>query len=118
MSKRAIELLPGVSGTQAASNQWQALIPGVSQIIAVGASSVASSAFQTLTTVVQLSSTTDCWVMFGATPTAAVPTVTAASGGSIFIQGGQIVVFGVTPGTKIAAIENSAAGFLSIVEGA
>jgi hypothetical protein len=89
------------------------VVSPVQQVITVGSSSVASATVNSLTTRVILTSTTDCWVSFGATPTAAVATT-----GNIFVPAGvpsyPISVTGGT--TKIAVIENAAAGYLSIME--
>ena len=95
----------------------QAMHPGgitlqAEQVLAVGASSVQSAVTQTTTSRVVLSSTTGCWVAFGSSPTASAAT------GSIYLPPNVISTpYVVTGGvTKIAVIQASAAGSLSIQE--
>lgn len=98
---QAIVSQPGVLSVQAA------------QAVAVGAASAASSAVQTTTNRVILSSTTACWVAIGPNPTAVANTA-----GSIYVPAAVVMPpIGVTPGiTKVAVIQASAGGYLSIIE--
>jgi hypothetical protein len=86
-----------------------AAVPGV----AIGSASAASSAVGATTKRVVLIPDTDCWVSIGANPTAAKQSAgsfpLAAKSPSYPIK--------VVPGvTKIAVIQDSAAGYLSIIE--
>lgn len=58
---------------------------------------------------VRLVSTTDCWLAFGASPTAV-----AGATDAIFLPSGIVEYMDVVAGTKIAAIQNSAGGSLNI----
>ncbi|HEX8894459.1 MAG TPA: hypothetical protein VF783_14105 [Terriglobales bacterium] len=108
---------PDVSVVTAGLDPQQALHPGAltlqaQQFLAVGAASAQSAVVQAATNRVVLSSTTACWVAFGANPTA------SAAAGSIYVPANfpmpPIAVTGGT--TKIAVIQASAAGSLSIIE--
>lgn len=85
------------------------------QVVAVSGTSAQSAAMNAASTRAILTSTTDCWVAWGSNPTAAVATT-----GNIFLTAGvpsyPISVTGGT--TKFAAIQVSAAGYLSILESA
>lgn len=72
-------------------------------------SSAKSSAVAATTTVVRLCATTDCYVLFGADPTAAAST-------SILLPAGVVEYVEITPTYKIAAIKVTTAGILNIVE--
>ena len=108
---------PDTSVVTAGLDPLQAMHPGVqtiqaAQVVTVGGSSVQSAVVQATTNRVTLSSTTGCWVAFGASPTA------SAASGSIYVPPNAIMLpVAVTPGvTKIAVIQASAAGTLSIIE--
>jgi hypothetical protein len=58
---------------------------------------------------VRLAATTDCWLAFGANPTAA-----ADAADAIFLPSGIVEYMDVVAGTKIAVIQNSAGGKLNI----
>jgi hypothetical protein len=100
----------------------------VVQNLAIGAGSVASNAFimvnqnttytesaagpptiPTGTTHVRLCATSDCYVVFGMTPTATVATGT-------LIPANCPEYFAVDQGEKVAVIQSSAGGFLNVVE--
>jgi hypothetical protein len=85
------------------------------QVVAIGATSTQSSAVNAATNRVVLIANMDCWVAIGSNPTAAANTA-----GSFFLSEGipsyPISVTGGT--TKVAAIEATAAGFLSVIESA
>jgi hypothetical protein len=86
-----------------------AAVPGVS----IGAASVASNAVGATTRRVVLISDTDCWVSIGANPTAAKQT----AGSFTLAAKSPSYPIKVVPGvTKIAVIQDSAAGYLSIIE--
>ena len=91
---------------------FQALIPGTCQRVSYTASAAQSAALGN-TVIVQLYSTTDCWIKFGSNPTAV-----ANDGTSVFLPGGMVICYGVTAGHKVSAIRDSASGDLHIVEGA
>jgi hypothetical protein len=81
----------------------------VSDVLALGAASVQSVAIPAFITEVRLSSSGNCWVAFGTSPTA------AAADGSIYIAAGQPEYFRVSPGQKVAVIQDGAAtGNLSV----
>ena len=96
----------------------QALHPGAltlqaEQVVAIGASSATSSAVQATTNRVTLVATSACWVAFGTSPTAVANTA-----GNVYVPANQpMPPIVVTPGvTKIAVIQASAGGYLSIIE--
>ena len=108
---------PDVSIVTAGLDPQQALHPGAltlqaQQFLAIGASSAQSAAVQATTNRVVLSATSACWVALGANPTA------SAAAGSIYVPANfPMPPIVVTPGvTKIAVIQASAAGSLSIIE--
>jgi hypothetical protein len=89
----------------------QALAQGVNQTLAIGASSAASAAFAAGAKIVRLVATQNCWIAFGANPTAA-----ATSGNGSYVPSGAIEFWRVTPGHKVAVIQDGTAGTLSITE--
>lgn len=97
-----------------ASNRdsFQAIYPGRSQRLSVGGSSTQSLSLLSATTIVELFATTDCWVVFGANPTASVN-----DGSSFFLAAGLFKCYGVQPGVKIAVMQDSTSGDLHIIEG-
>lgn len=77
-----------------------ALAPPIAeQTVAIGGSSVQSSAVNTATRYVRLHTDAVCSVAFGTNPTATATTMRLAAG--------QTEYFGVAPSTKIAVITNS-----------
>ena len=113
-----ISSAPDVSIVTAGLDPLQAGHPGIvtlqaEQVVAVGASSAASAVVQAGTNRVILSSTTACWVSFGNSPTAIANTA-----GNIYVPANTIMPpIAVTGGaTKIACIQASAGGYLSIIE--
>jgi len=102
----------------------QAARPAITQNITIGAASVQSAAFavasqpfggmaspfQQNTQHVRLVSTTNCWVSFGASPTAAM------GSNSIYLPANTPEYFYVNPGEKVAVIQDTAAGTLNIAE--
>jgi hypothetical protein len=110
----------------------QAARPALSQTIAIGAGSIASAPFSTgpvgaystnpasygaaITTPnntmhVRLVATSDCWIAFGPTPTAAVNSPAA-----ILLPAGVPEYFWVYPGERVAVIQAIAGGFLNVAE--
>jgi hypothetical protein len=106
----------------------QASRPALSQTIAIGAGSIQSAAFSVgrpdsynadgtpitipnNTTHIRAVATADCWISFGANPTAVVAAVTA-----ILLPAGVPEYFWVVPGERIAVIQNVGAGSLNIAE--
>lgn len=86
-----------------------AIFPGASQRVAIGATSVQSASIGDTTGIVRLSASTDCFVAFGTNPVATV--------NSLYLPAGMVEYLGINPGEKVAVLQVSAAGFLSIVEG-
>jgi len=83
---------------------------GASQIVALGAASVASTAVGLQTYAVRISSTGACHIAIGGAPVAVAANTLIAAG-----QVGE--VFGIAPGQKVAVIQDgSATGNCSITE--
>lgn len=85
-----------------------ALTPGDSQRVAVGVSSAQSAALSSETIIVRVVADVDCYLAFGANPT--------ATNTDLFLAAGDTEYFGVTPGTKIAVLRSAGDGYLNIVE--
>lgn len=83
-------------------------IPNIYQVVSFDATQQ-SAAFNAATRLIELSANQDCWIKIGSNPTADTTT-------SKFLAKGTIVYYEVTPGHKIAAIKDSAAGKLSVLE--
>ena len=82
---------------------------GVTQVITVGVASVAvTNPFAATTTIVRLASTTGCYIEVGGTP--------VASSADAYLPPNVIEYVLVAPGEKIAAIQASAGGFLTVTE--
>lgn len=90
----------------------QALKQSTNKVVAISGTSAQSAAFGANTTVVRLATTTDCWVLFGSNPTA----VAATNAGGSFMGAGSVEYWRVDPATKVAVIQDSAAGNLSVTE--
>lgn len=88
---------------------FQAIFPGTNQTIVTSGSSQQSSAFASLTSIIRVYCTQDCYLAFGTDPT--------ASSSSLFLPSGTIEYFGVYGGTKVAVLQVSASGNLYITEG-
>jgi len=104
--KRSLQKLTALVSTQTIS------LNGNPQVLAIDATSAASSTFGAGTSRIILNSTVDCWVAVGAAPTATAGT------GSFFLSAGipsyPISVIGGTD--KVAVIRSAATGTLSIIE--
>lgn len=84
---------------------------GTSQVLSVGAASAAvTNGVSANIHDVRVVSTTNCWVTFGTAPTA------SAAAGSIYLPAGVVEYFHVSPGQKLAAIQDSGSGTLSLAE--
>lgn len=73
-----------------------------------GTSAAVTNAFGNGTTIIRLVSTTDCYLKFGATPTAVAT--------DMLLPANVVEYFGATPGVKIAALQRSASGVLYVTE--
>jgi hypothetical protein len=73
-----------------------------------GTSAAVTNAFGNGTTIIRVVSTTDCFIKFGATPTAVAA--------DMLLPAYVVEYFGATPGVKIAALQNTAAGTLYVTE--
>lgn len=82
---------------------------GTMQAVSFDASAQATNAVATTTKVVRLCATEDCYVLFGADPTAAAST-------SILLPKGVVEYAEITGGHKVAAIKVATAGILNLVE--
>lgn len=89
---------------------FEAIYAGTSQKVSFDGH-VESAALGSRTSIVQVSSTQDCHLAFGATP------VAVADGTNMFLPKGTVQRIGVAPSTKISAIKDSSAGILYITEG-
>jgi len=76
-------------------------------VIALGAASAQSAQLQCRA--VLLSADQNCWIAAGTTPTASV------GAGSVFLAAGAFVTIPIQPGWRIAGIQQSVAGNLSII---
>lgn len=83
---------------------------GTSQTVTTGASSAATSN-AVAHREVRLVCTQNCWVNFGGADVTA-----SAAAGSIYLPANVVEYFHVTPGQYVAAIQDTAAGVLSVGE--
>lgn len=82
------------------------------QSVAIGAASVQSSAVGATTNRFVLTATVNCWVAVGDNPTAAAHTA-----GSFYMPAGAMFPISAVAGsTKVAVIQDSASGYLSVME--
>lgn len=102
------------SALQTALVNSQTITQITNQSVAIGATSVQSNAVNASTGRVILMATADCWVSFGSNPTAVAHT----NGSGFFLAAGASTYpISVTAGTtKIAVIQDSGSGYLSINE--
>jgi hypothetical protein len=108
MASKGVQLIGGVG---VGSESFQAIYPGTSQSVAIGAASVQSTAFNQGTSIIRLHPTVDCFVSVGANPTAVANT-------TVFLLGGATEYLGVNPGDKVAVIQSASSGTLYVTEGA
>jgi len=86
------------------------LIPGTGQILAIGATSVASTAFGSQTYAIMVAALGNCHIATGTTPVAVATDYLVKSSD-------QPLILAVSPGDKIAVIQDaSATGNFSVVE--
>lgn len=84
---------------------------GTSQNATVGAASTAvTNGFAAGIHDVRVVCTTNCWITFGASPTA------TTGAGSMYLPAGLVEYFHVSPGQKVAVIQDSAGGTLNVAE--
>lgn len=88
------------------------IFPGASQKVAFDGSVASANAFGARTSMIQISSTQDCHIKMAVAP------VALADGSCMFLPKGFVMLVGVRPGDKIAAIKDSVAGSLFVTEGA
>lgn len=87
---------------------WPAIEIGTSQTVAIGATSVQSSAVDSNTSLIRLFSTVDCFITVGSNPTATTS--------HMILPAGIVEYIGITGGHKLAVIRNSASGTLYMTE--
>lgn len=85
-----------------------AIFPGAASKVLIGAASAQSGAFGSSTGLIRIACSVGCFIAIGANP--------VADSNSLFLPAGMVEYFGVSPGQKIAVIQNTEAGFLSVVE--
>lgn len=88
--------------------------PGTTQNVSTSGTSAQSSAVGASTQYAALCCTEDCWIAIGANPTAAAD----ASNNSFFLPAKLWLPVQITPGHKVAVIQDSTGGTLNIVEAA
>lgn len=86
-----------------------ARLPGLAnQELTVGAASVQSAAFNANTTYIRLATTTACRFLVGRNPTALAT--------SAYLPANAVEYFGVNPGDKVAVIQDTAGGKITVTE--
>lgn len=85
-------------------------LTAASDVVAVGAASAQSAVFGAFTDVVRVASTTNAWIAINDNPTA------IAADGSAYLPANQVEYFSVKPGDRLAVIQDSAAGNISVTE--
>lgn len=100
-----------LSDTETSQHIFQAIVPSASQSISTSGASTQSTQFSGTTTIIRIFCTQDTFIAFGSNPTA------NTSGSSLFMPGGIVEYFGVTPSTKIAVIQSSMSGTVYCTEG-
>lgn len=99
------------SNVPAGAQIFPAIFVGTSQKVAIGASSVQSTAVGAGTSVVEVCSDQDCFIAIGQNPTAVANT-------SCFLPAKTKRLYGCNGGDKVAVIQSVSAGNLYITEGA
>lgn len=84
---------------------------GVSDYITVNGTSAQSAAFGANTFEIRVVSTTNCHIKIGDDPTAA-----ATDNNGLYLPAGVVEYYHVTPGQKVAVIQDSAGGTLNVGE--
>lgn len=93
------------------NNGFDAIFQGTCQKITTTGTSSQSTAVGSGTTIIRVFATQSTYIEIGSNPTA-----TTAS--SLYLPYGIVEYFGVAPGHKIAAIQDTTGGILYITEGA
>jgi hypothetical protein len=83
---------------------------GTSDVVTYTSSSVQSAAFGAQTHEIRVVCTSNAWINIGENPTA------SAGDGSIFMPAGLVEYFHVSPGQKVAVIQDSSGGNLVVAE--
>ena len=84
---------------------------GVSDYVTVGAASAQSAVFAATTQEIRVVSTTNCHINIAASPTAA-----ATDNNGIYLPANVVEYFHVAPGQRLAVIQDTAGGTLSVAE--
>lgn len=84
---------------------------GVSDYITVSGTSAQSAAFGANTSEIRVVCTTNCHINIGTSPTAA-----ATDSNGIYLPAGLVEYFHVSPGQKVAVVQDSASGVLCVAE--
>lgn len=90
---------------------FQCISPGVSYTVVADGSSIQGNLPASGVTIVRLFSTVDCFVKFGANPTA------TTDGSSMILPAGIVEYFEIRPDEKFAVIALSTSGTLYVTEG-
>ena len=90
--------------TPSQQNIYNPVLP--SQIVTVGAASVATTNTVNANAVL-LCSTTNCWIAFGTSPTAVKPTI-------FYLPANVVMALQCDPSHKVAAIQDTAGGSLIV----
>lgn len=112
--------------TEKAAEYFQAMKPYKTHRLAFTGSSDSTAAVADIadsanqqngqrTTLVKLFATQDCWIKIGTNPTASVVSA-GSSGDSHFLPGGITEYYGIEPGEKVAAVQDSSNGTLYVTE--
>jgi hypothetical protein len=95
---------------------FQAIYPGATQKISFTGTASSSTAFLSASDsqgsgMVEIFATTDCWILFGTSPTA-----TASAGTSVFIPAGLTRYYAYKSGEKLSVIRSTTSGDLHITQ--
>ena len=92
-------------------NQFPAIFPGTSQVLAITGTQALSAVFASETTIIRVVATKDCFLEIGGTP--------VADATKCFLPAGIIEYFGAREGDKLAVIKagSGASGTLYLTEG-
>lgn len=105
--KRSLQKLTSLLSTQT-------ITMVTTQSLAISGTSAQTAVVNAGTSRVIISTTTDCWVNLGASPTSAAHTT---GSGFFLLAGASTFPISVTPSTtKISAIQDTASGYLSVLE--
>lgn len=93
------------------NNTFDVIFAGTNQKVTTTGTSAQSTAVGSATTIVRLYASQNMYIQISSNPTAAVAS-------STYLPTGIVEYFGITPGDKIAAIQDTTTGTLFITEGA